>query len=219
MKPEIENLNMSILTQFISKGEHQQQDFKHSIGSTKKIAITLCAFANTNGGRLLIGVKDNGKISGVNPEEELHMIEGAAQVYCKPEVTFTVNVHVYESKQILEIWVPESAEKPHLAKTEMNKWMAYIRVEDENFLTDPVVLQYWKNSNLLSKTQIKYTPQDKLFIQFLEQNPQSTYKQVALQKISSRHQTINSLAKLLRWQIIYFLIDENGIYYSLKEEV
>ena len=44
----------------IAEGEHQQQDFKFEISDARKIAKTLSAFANTDGGRLLIGVKDNG---------------------------------------------------------------------------------------------------------------------------------------------------------------
>ena len=63
----------------IAEGEHQQQDFKFEISDARKIAKTLSAFANTNGGRLLIGVKDNGKIAGVRSEEEKYMIEAAAQ--------------------------------------------------------------------------------------------------------------------------------------------
>ena len=48
----------------IAEGEHQQQDFKFEISDARKIAKTLSAFSNTDGGRLLIGVKDNGKIAG-----------------------------------------------------------------------------------------------------------------------------------------------------------
>ena len=73
----------------IAEGEHQQQDFKFEISDARKIAKTLSAFANTDGGRLLIGVKDNGKIAGVRSEEEKYMIEAAAQLYCIPEVEYT----------------------------------------------------------------------------------------------------------------------------------
>jgi len=44
----------------IEEGEHQQLDFKYEISDSKKIARSLVAFANTDGGRLLVGVKDNG---------------------------------------------------------------------------------------------------------------------------------------------------------------
>ena len=71
----------------IAEGEHQQQDFKFEISDARKIAKTLSAFSNTDGGRLLIGVKDNGKIAGVRSDEEQYMIEAAARLYCRPEVS------------------------------------------------------------------------------------------------------------------------------------
>ena len=73
----------------IEQGEHQQLDFKFEVSDSKKIARTLSAFANTDGGRLLIGVKDNGAISGVRSEEEYYMIEAASKMYTHPEVPFT----------------------------------------------------------------------------------------------------------------------------------
>ena len=72
----------------IEQGEHQQLDFKFEVSDSKKIARTLSAFANTDGGRLLIGVKDNGIISGVRSEEEYYMIEAASKMYTRPEVPF-----------------------------------------------------------------------------------------------------------------------------------
>ena len=59
------------IQQLISEGEHEHQDFKYQISDAKKIARSISAFANNSGGRLLIGVKDNGKIAGVSSAEEL----------------------------------------------------------------------------------------------------------------------------------------------------
>ena len=47
------------IQQLVSEGEHVHQDFKFAITDARKIAKSLSAFANTEGGRLLIGVKDN----------------------------------------------------------------------------------------------------------------------------------------------------------------
>lgn len=43
------------LYRLIAQGEHQEQDFKYEISSISKIARSLSAFANTDGGRLLVG--------------------------------------------------------------------------------------------------------------------------------------------------------------------
>ena len=56
------------IQKLIEEGEHQMLDFKFEISDSKKIARTLVAFANTDGGRLLIGVEDNGASSGIRTE-------------------------------------------------------------------------------------------------------------------------------------------------------
>ena len=50
------------LQRLISEGEHQQQDFKYRVSDARKLARSVSAFANTDGGRLLIGVRDDGHI-------------------------------------------------------------------------------------------------------------------------------------------------------------
>lgn len=203
------------LHQLISEGEHQQQDFKHSISNQKKIAITLSAFANTDGGRLLIGVKDSGRIVGVHIEDEMHMIEGAAEVFCTPEVEYSFNILKEKGKSVLEVNIPVSDTKPHLAKNDEGRWLAYLRVEDENFLSDPVLLQYWRDSKVTSKAFIKYEDEDKNILELLETNPSITYKELAKLSKIPRPKIIHALAKLLRWSIVDYQVDEKGIYYYL----
>ena len=62
-------------------------------------ARSLSAFANTEGGRLLVGVKDNGKIAGIRSEEEIYMIEAAATMYCCPKVEIETRTYLVEGKK------------------------------------------------------------------------------------------------------------------------
>ena len=78
------------------------------MSDSKKIARTLSAFANTDGGRLLIGVKDNGAISGVRSEEEYYMIEAASKMYTHPEVPFTAKRWDVNGKTVLEVYIAPS---------------------------------------------------------------------------------------------------------------
>jgi len=75
------------LLQRIAEGESEVLDFKKTISSASKIAKTICAFANHKGGTLLVGVNDNKTISGVRSEDELYMLDLAAQFYVKPEIS------------------------------------------------------------------------------------------------------------------------------------
>ena len=83
------------LQSLIAQGEHQELDFKFEISDARKIARTLSAFSNTDGGRLLIGVKDNGRISGIRSDEEYYMVESAASLFSRPEVKF--ESHTYHT--------------------------------------------------------------------------------------------------------------------------
>ncbi|MFN5846628.1 MAG: helix-turn-helix domain-containing protein, partial [Flavobacteriia bacterium] len=107
---------MPTLNQLIAEGEHLHQDFKFRIDDQRKIARTLCAFANTEGGRLLIGVKDNRKVVGCDPAEEFHMIEGAAKMFCQPEVKFSSKIWQEDFRLVLQIDVWASDTKPHRAQ-------------------------------------------------------------------------------------------------------
>ena len=95
------------IQQLISEGEHIQQDFKFAISDARKIARSISAFANTQGGRLLIGVKDNGKIAGVRSEEEIYMIEAAARMYCRPQVELENYIYKVEGKMYSKYVLPK----------------------------------------------------------------------------------------------------------------
>lgn len=149
----------------IEQGEHQQLDFKFEVSDSKKIARTLSAFANTDGGRLLIGVKDNGVITGVRSEEEYYMIEAASQMYTRPEVPFTATRWDVNGRTVLEIYIAPSSDKPHLAPDKENKYKAYIRVADENMLANEVLMLSWQKKCRPDGTLLKISrPVEELFI-------------------------------------------------------
>ena len=79
-------MTLNHIQQLIAKGESDTLDFKKTISSASKIAKTMSSFANHKGGRLLVGVNDNGTISGVRSEDEKYMLDLAASFFCKPEI-------------------------------------------------------------------------------------------------------------------------------------
>lgn len=191
----------------ISEGEHQQQDFKFAINNARKIAETLSAFANTDGGRLLIGVKDNGRIAGVRNDEEMYMVEGAADLYCKPPVALEFQVWEYDIKRVLEVWVNASPMRPHKAKTEDDTWKAYIRVNDENFLASPIHLHCWAHEDQSRKPPGTFTPdQQELFN--AARGKSMTLNQLCKQVNMPRRQITQSLGDFYRWNLIHLARDK-----------
>jgi predicted HTH transcriptional regulator len=170
---------MSAIFDKIAEGEHQQQDFKFCINDSKKIAKSLVAFANTDGGRLLIGVKDNGTIAGVTSDEELYMVEAAAKIFSRPAIDFSVEQHVVNGRYVLEVDIPASDERPHMAKDENGKWWAFVRYNDENLLATRTLVEIWKREKSSKGILVNYGDKEKLLLNYLENNNTVTLSKLA----------------------------------------
>ena len=133
------------IARLIAEGEHDTQDFKFAISDARKIARSLSAFANHRGGRLLVGVKDNGVIAGVRSEEDIYVIELAAERYCRPAQTLRFTNFVTEGGAIvLRAEIDPSPSKGVQVQEADGRWKAYVRVADENIAAAPLMVRGWK---------------------------------------------------------------------------
>lgn len=202
----------------IAEGEHQQQDFKMRVEDARKIAKTLVAFANTDGGRLLIGVKDNGSISGVNVEEEFHMIEAAAEMHCKPVVEFQTQVWKANYRSVLEVVIEPSLKKPHFAEVEPEVWQAFQRRQDRNVKANGVLLKVWQHQKNDDIGDFKYTrPVRKLF-KALRNGQRLGFRKVSRLMRLNRGKTEGLLAQLVSWDVIEMEFTDTGCYFYLRDE-
>lgn len=133
------------IEELVAQGEHQEQDFKFQISDARKIARSISAFANRGGGRLLIGVKDNGALAGVRNEEDIYVVEQAAQRYCNPpqEIEFTA-FNVGAGTLIIRASIAGADRRPVFAQDSDRKWKAYFRVADENIVAHPLMVRAWQ---------------------------------------------------------------------------
>lgn len=200
----------------IAEGEHQQQDFKFEISDARKIAKTLSAFANTDGGRLLVGVKDNGKIAGVRSEEERYMVEAAARLYCTPQVDCEMQAFMVEGRCVLVVTIPESVHKPVYAKDESGRNLAYLRIADENILATPVHLRVWQQSDNPSGELMAYTGREQLLLRLLEENESLSLNKYCRMACISRRAAEHLLAKLIRYDIVEPVFEGHKFHFRLK---
>ena len=210
---------MHPLKQYIYEGEGSTLDFKKTISSAPKIAKTLVAFANTRGGRLLIGVHDNGTITGTNTEEESYMIESAAHFFCDPVVKYELIDHqILEKgveKNVLEVYIPESETKPHAAKGDDNKWWVYIRVNDQSVLASKIVVDVLRKEAKGEDTFIEYTSKESALLQYLEEHKRITLKEYCKLINISKRRAMRILVDLISAGVIRLHTTEKTEYYTL----
>ena len=169
----------------IAEGEHEHQDFKYQITDARKIARSIAAFANNSGGHLLIGVKDNGNIAGVRSDEEIYMIETAAQMYCRPEQRVSFKVYNINGKSVVKADIAEAAEKPVEAPDDNGNWHAYYRVADENVLASRLHERIMSNAAETEDAQdrtLTYSEREQVLLDYLRNHGGITlegYKRLA----------------------------------------
>lgn len=132
--------------QLIKQKEGEKLDFKQKITSKEKIAKTLSALANSEGGFIVIGMSDHKKIIGIDPEEERYMIEAANEEFCIPRVSLILDEIKVETekltdsqeeseKSLLLVQVKKSMGPVIYCKSKNGELKSYKRVNDQTLAT------------------------------------------------------------------------------------
>ncbi len=200
----------------IKQGEHQQLDFKHSITDSKKIARSLAAFSNTDGGKLLVGVRDNGSIAGVQGDEEFYMVQAAADLYCRPAIKFETKAWQINGKTILEITISRvSGDKLITAPDKNGLYKVYIRVNDENLIVNNIYLKAWNKKKFGKGILIRYDEPEKIIFDYLQENQSITFSKFRKLANLTKYKAETILVNLIVLNIIKIDFTENQVLYKL----
>lgn len=198
------------------RGEDESLDFKQSISDAGKIAKTMVSFANHKGGTLLIGVRDNRSIAGVQSEEEKYMIGLAAAFHAKPEISYIIREWNVEGKMILECIIPEGSDKPYFALGDDGKWWAYIRVADKSLLASKIVLDVLKKQNSGEGNLITFTSKEKALLEYLKEHERITLNDYRKMLNISKRRASQILVSLITAGIIRSHTTEKTEFFTLS---
>jgi predicted HTH transcriptional regulator len=131
-------MELKELYDLVRKGEGGTLEFKRKVAHPEKIVREAVAFANTQGGDLLIGVDDNGSIPGVKyAEEEIYVLNKALDALCKPRLKYSYQIiplDENEQRAVVHYKIEESKKKLHYALPDEQKAIgkAYVRAADKS---------------------------------------------------------------------------------------
>ncbi|NPV74497.1 MAG: transcriptional regulator [Pelotomaculum sp.] len=104
--------------ELIKKGEDSQMQFKERFTGPNALAAEICAFANSQGGKILVGVTDQGDITGLSMEE-VHRLNQWISNACSQQIDPPVNVLteniLYGERIVVVITVPLGRNKFYMA--------------------------------------------------------------------------------------------------------
>jgi predicted HTH transcriptional regulator len=201
------------LLSLIREGEHQQQDFKYRVSDAQKLAKSVSAFANTDGGRLLIGVRDDGNMSGVRSEEEIYMMHLAAYRYCRPEASIKFDTYHANGRTIVVATIPPSDRRPVCALDDTGNSRAYIRIADENIVASPVHLAIWRESQNTQGAMMTYTDSIRKILKVL-QDQRLPLNHIVRRSRIPRYKVITLLAHLIRFRVVQWEYTDQQFLFS-----
>jgi ATP-dependent DNA helicase RecG len=115
------------LLQRILRWENLHTEFKEWPVSNHDLAAALVAFANADGGQLVLGVRDDRRIVGLSaPDAVMQRIDQVAYQNCEPPLTIvqeTIQIPSQVAKPVLVVNVPKGEQRPYCT----NRGIYYVR--------------------------------------------------------------------------------------------
>lgn len=199
------------IAKLIAEGEHETQDFKYAISDARKIARSISAFANNSGGRLLIGVKDSGAVAGVRNEEDIYVVEAAAQLYCRPAQELRFTAFTTEGGAVvIRAEISPSPTRPVQAQEPDGSWRAYYRVKDENIVAHPLMVRAWRQSASGEGLTMMLSESEQRVLEHLRSVPSSSIEQIMLAASLSRRTAEEMIVRLATIGVVEFVHVREG---------
>jgi len=121
------------LEERIARGEGKDLEFKRGLPRDAKTARTLCAFANTRGGLLLVGVGDRGEILGApHPRATVEHLREIARFQLDPPLDVRIGTATIRGHVIVWCSVPISPARPHAALDTEGQGTVVVRAGSSN---------------------------------------------------------------------------------------
>jgi len=165
------------IKEIIGKGENQEVEFKEHPGNYERTSKLICSFANTMGGILLLGVKDNGTIVGVNDNmDKIQQKISASNQSVSPVPLISIETHEIDNRRVIVIIVQRPADSSYYTF----KGAIYVRVgSTTKRLEGQTHLEFLRNRQVLSFDE-SYDPLFK--IDDLDESKIKTYLKIRKQE-------------------------------------
>ncbi len=132
---------MSLIEVLLSRPESKTLEFKRDLSSSKPILKTLIAFANTAGGRLVIGISDDKQCIDIeNPLDEEERLSSLIADSISPRLVPNIELLTVEDKTLLVVEVFLSNSRPHYLNKEGIEQGVYVRLGSSNRQADQALV-------------------------------------------------------------------------------
>jgi predicted HTH transcriptional regulator len=212
----VESKNLRELKKLVAEGEGLQLEFKRKAAHPEKIVRELIAFANTEGGTLLIGVDDNKTIPGLkHPEEEAHVVREALTNFCRPLLAYNESsISIPDNRFVVRFDVGPSSKRPHFLVFGKEPKSAFVRVKDMSIKASSEMEEIVRRSKKGADIRFTFGEEEKRLMEFLDKQPLITLTEYRNLSGLNRFQASRKLILLVLANVLKIVASEKGDLYS-----
>lgn len=212
----ISDMSPGDLKNLIQTGEGTYLEFKRTIPSVKKIAREIAAFANSNGGTILVGVDDNGTVPGIREYfEEEYLLYKAAYELCVPQVPIEIELVHAGPVDVMVVRVPESTEKPVFNKSK-KKRRVYVRRNDASMLASDEYTEVLKQQHSPEGVTFEYGNNEQMLFRYLNEYGEITVSRFAKLINQTSYRASKILVNLVSAGVLTLFTKNNKDYYTFS---
>lgn len=217
-------MTLSELKRLTEIGEGLHLEFKLRLPRAEKIVREVVGFANTRGGKVLVGVDDDGAIKGVKDvQEELFVLDTTLASYCHPTPAYSVErVPVTRKREVIVIDVPPSPDKPHFLVLEQNgnrQRTAFIRIRDQVIEASREMVRLMKLDDDTKDVKFEYGKKEHTLMNYLDRFERITVAQFARVANIPKRRAAQTLVLLTRANVLRIHPDEKQDYFTLAYDL
>ncbi len=203
------------LQRLISQGEGLHLEFKRKASYPEKIVRELIAFANTEGGTLLVGVDDDGSMPGVKfPEEESVAIHQALAKHCRPSLPIEETVIPISEKRFILYWhVDASPKRPHFLVNGTRRH-ALIRHDDQSLKATREMFEIIKRRRKPRDIKFSVGEAEQKLFQYLAENQAISLQEFGRLAGLNRFLASRKVIRLVLANVLRITPTEKGDLYS-----
>ncbi len=215
-------MNLELLKNIAQQGEGQYLEFKKKANFPEKIVKELVAFANSYGGKLLLGVDDNGMVSGTrNIEGEVFVLEDAIAKLIKPKLAYSVDIlKINDKKGVAVFHISEGNKKPYKVKDHSNNeaGTAFVRSGDESLKASREMKEILRRRNNIKDERFVYGDKEQVLMKMLDKAESITLDQFSEEAGISRTVASKTLIKLVLANLLDIAPSAEGDKFFIKTQ-
>jgi len=210
-------IDLFTLKKLVSKGEGQTLEFKRKVDHPFKILKEVVAFANTDGGMLLIGVDDDRSILGLKlAEGERYSLEKHIELHCTPAIDYRVEkVKISEHRTVLIFHIAKGIQKPYSSRIEdgSDVFRVFVRHADKSIQASKEVRTLLKIETNLAAKPIIFGDKEKKLLELIDLHGKTTLAEYSQSCQIPPWLASKTLINMVSNHVLKVLPDEQGDVY------